>query len=255
MVEPAVQELWREYAADPSKEARDKLLVYYAPLVKYVASRVITGLPRSVELGDLMSYGWFGLIDAIGRFDPAAGNKFETYAMQRIRGSVLDGLRASDWAPRTVRQSARAIETAMMRLEGTLARTPTEAELAEELSVTVERLRTMLTQVSNAGVAALDDVVGSSDGGRETVSLIDVLADRGEGPGGVYERQELKELLGRALDGMPEREKWVIALYYFEHFTLADIGRVLGVTESRVSQIHTKAMMHLRVFFNRNLVD
>jgi RNA polymerase sigma factor for flagellar operon FliA len=250
-----IDDLWDQYRDEPSKAARDKLLVYYAPLVKYVATRVVSGLPRSIELGDLMSNGWFGLMEAISRFDASTGNKFESYAMQRIRGAILDGLRANDWAPRTVRQSARAIETAMARLEAVLARTPTEEELAEELGVTVDRLRTMLTQVSNTGVAALDEVVGSSDGTGEPVSLIDVLADQGEGPGGIFERKELKALLSRALDGMPEREKWVVALYYFEHFTLADIGRVLGVTESRVSQIHTKAMMHLRLYFGRHLPD
>src|SRR3954463_12345697 len=138
--ETTVAELWERYSEDPSKEARDRLLVYYAPLVKYVASRVVSGLPRSIELGDLMSHGWFGLIDAVGRFDPSAGNKFETYAMQRIRGAILDGLRASDWAPRTVRQNARSIEKAMAQLEASLSRTPTEDELAAELGVGVERL-------------------------------------------------------------------------------------------------------------------
>ena len=139
---------------------RDRLLVYYAPLVSYVASRVISGLPRSVELGDLVSHGWFGLIDAIGRFDPDTGNKFEPYAMHRIRGAILDGLRASDWAPRAVRQNARSIEAAMARLEASLGRVPTEDELAGELGVSTRRLQSMLTQVSNAGIAALDDVVG-----------------------------------------------------------------------------------------------
>ena len=247
----SVQGLWRAYRDDPTQAQRDRLLVYYSPLVTYVASRMIGGLPRSVELADLIGHGWFGLIDAIGRFDPDTGNKFEPYAMHRVRGAILDGLRAGDWAPRAVRQSARSIESAMARLEATLHRTPTEEELAQELGITTRRLQSMLTQVSNAGIGALDDVVGHSD--REPISLVDLLADQREGPGGAVERQELKELLGRALDGMPEREKWVVALYYFEHFTLAEIGEVLGVTESRVSQIHTKAMMHLRLFFRREL--
>jgi RNA polymerase sigma factor FliA len=247
----SVGDLWRAYRNDPSQAGRDRLLVCYAPLVSYVASRLINGLPRSVELGDLVSHGWFGLIDAIGRFDPDTGNKFEPYAMHRIRGAIIDGLRAGDWAPRAVRQNARSIERAMAGLGATLHRAPTEDELAAELGVSVRRLQSMLTQVSNAGVAALDNVVGLSD--REHISLVDLLADQGEGPGGAVERQELKQLMGQALDGLPERERWVVALYYFEHFTLAEIGEVLGVTESRVSQIHTKAMMHLRVFFRRQL--
>ena len=247
----AVEALWRAYRGDPSPAHRDRLIVYYAPLVTYVASRVASGLPRNVELGDLVSHGWFGLLDAIGRFDPDTGNKFEPYAMHRIRGAILDGLRSTDWAPRAVRQNARSIEAAMARLEAGRGRVPSEEELAGELGVSTRRLQSMLTEVSNAGIAALDDVVGLSD--REPISLGDLLADPGESPGGAFERQELKALLGEALDGMPEREKWVVALYYFEHFTLAEVAKVLGVTESRVSQIHTKAMMHLRLFFRQRL--
>jgi RNA polymerase sigma factor for flagellar operon FliA len=251
VADAAVEALWRAYRVDPSPAHRDRLIVYYAPLVSYVASRVASGLPRNVELGDLVSHGWFGLLDAIGRFDPDTGNKFEPYAMHRIRGAILDGLRSTDWAPRAVRQHARSIESAMARLEAGQGRVPSEEELAGELGVSTRRLQSMLTEVSNAGIAALDDVVGLSD--REPISLGDLLADPGESPGGAFERQELKALLGEALDGMPEREKWVVALYYFEHFTLAEVAEVLGVTESRVSQIHTKAMMHLRLFFRERL--
>jgi RNA polymerase sigma factor for flagellar operon FliA len=248
-----VDELWTEYAATRRKELRDQLLVYYAPLVKYVASRLASGLPQNVEQADLVSNGWFGLIDAVDRFDPSRGNKFETYAMQRIRGAILDELRSNDWVPRSVRQKARAIEKAMAKLEARLGRTPSEAELAEELDVPVSQLNAMFTQISNAGVVALDEVLGGERG--DSVALVDTLADTAEGPVGQYERHELKQILAEGINAMSDREKWVLMLYYFERFTLADIGRVLNVTESRVCQIHTKAVMQLRLYLNRRLSD
>jgi RNA polymerase sigma factor for flagellar operon FliA len=254
--EQRVDELWTEYVATKRKELRDQLLVYYAPLVKYVASRLASGLPQNVEQADLVSNGWFGLIDAVDRFDPSRGNKFETYAMQRIRGAILDELRSNDWVPRSVRQKARAIEKAMGKLEARLGRTPSETELAEELEVPLTQLNAMFTQISNAGVVALDEVLGGAGGDRgDAVALIDTLADTAEGPVGQYERHELKQILAAGINAMSDREKWVLMLYYFERFTLADIGRVLNVTESRVCQIHTKAVMQLRLYLNRRLSD
>lgn len=254
--EQRVDGLWEQYAATKKKEVRDKLLVYYAPLVKYVASRLAAGLPQNVEQADLVSNGWFGLIDAVDRFDPTRGNKFETYAMQRIRGAILDELRSNDWVPRSVRQKARTIEKAMAKLEAALGRTPTEAELADELEIPVGQLHGMFTQISKAGVVALDEVLGGGNGDRgDVVTLVDTLADASEGPVGQYERNELKQILAAGINAMSDREKWVLMLYYFERFTLADIGRVLNVTESRVCQIHTKAVMQLRLYLNRRLND
>ena len=254
--EQPVDELWRQYAVTKRKDLRDQLLVYYAPLVKYVASRLAAGLPQNVEQADLVSNGWFGLIDAVDRFDPSRGNKFETYAMQRIRGAILDELRSNDWVPRSVRQKARSIEKAMAKLEARLGRTPSEAELASELEVPLAQLNAMFTQISNAGVVALDEVLGGAGGDRgDAVALVDTLADSAEGPVGQYERHELKQILAAGINSMSDREKWVLMLYYFERFTLADIGRVLNVTESRVCQIHTKAVMQLRMYLNRRLSD
>jgi RNA polymerase sigma factor for flagellar operon FliA len=251
-----VDGLWEQYAATKRKEIRDKLLVYYAPLVKYVASRLAAGLPQNVEQADLVSNGWFGLIDAVDRFDPTRGNKFETYAMQRIRGAILDELRSNDWVPRSVRQKARTIEKAMAKLEASLGRTPTEPELAAELEIPLPQLHSMFTQISKAGVVALDEVLGGAGGDRgDVVALVDTLADASEGPVGQYERTELKQILAAGINAMSDREKWVLMLYYFERFTLADIGRVLNVTESRVCQIHTKAVMQLRLYLNRRLND
>jgi RNA polymerase sigma factor for flagellar operon FliA len=254
-VEQRTEQLWEEYAQTRRKDIRDQLLVYYAPLVKYVASRLAAGLPQNVEQSDLVSNGWFGLIDAVDRFDPGRGNKFETYAMQRIRGAILDELRSNDWVPRSVRQKARAIEKAMAKLEGKLGRTPTEAELATEIDVPVSQLHSMFTQISNAGLVALDEVLGGGGERGDALTLVDTLADTSDGPLGHVERSELKQILAAGINGMGDREKWVLMLYYFEKFTLADIGRVLNVTESRVCQIHTKAVMQLRMYLNRRLSD
>ncbi len=250
-----VEELWQEYVVTHDQGIRNQLLVYYSHLVKYVASRLASSLPQNVEHADLVSNGFFGLVDAVDRFDPSLGNKFETYAMQRIRGAILDELRSNDWVPRSVRQKHRTIEKALAKLEGDLGRTPTEAELAEEAGMTINQLHHAFTQISNAGLVALDEVVTSASSRSESVALIDTLPDRSDGPSGQYERREMKEILADAIDSMGDREKWVLLLYYFERFTLADIGKVLNVTESRVCQIHTKAVMQLRLHLQRRLSD
>jgi len=211
--------------------------------VKYVAGRVAVGLPQNVEQADLVSYGIFGLIDAIEKFDPARGFKFETYAISRIRGAILDELRSMDWVPRSVRAKGRAVERAFSKLEAELKRSPTDAELAEELDMTDQQLRQVLGQLSLTGVAALDEMLGDRN---DANTLGDTLADTNDGPGQLFERSELSDQLASAIGRMPEREKLVLGLYYFENLTLAQIGEVLGVTESRVSQIHTKAVLQLR---------
>jgi len=240
-----VSRLWADYKGTAARPERDRLILHYAPLVKYVASRVAVGLPQNVDHADLVSYGIFGLIDAIEKFDPDRGFKFETYAIARIKGAILDELRAIDWVPRSIRAKARAIEKAYQKLEGSLHRTPTDSELAAELQLTEEELGRTLTQISSAGVAALDEVVAGAERG-DSATLGDTIADRGEGPALRYESQEMKVILANAITGLPEREKIVLSLYYYESLTLAEIGRILGVTESRVCQIHTKAVIHLR---------
>jgi len=239
------QRLWATYKSSGLQVDRDRLILVYAPLVKYVASRVAVGLPQNVEQGDLVSYGMFGLIDAIEKFDLERGFKFETYAIARIRGAILDELRSIDWVPRSVRAKARALEQAYAKLENELRRTPTEAEIAIELDLTDDQLQTTLSQISFIGLAALDEVMGGGDRG-ESMTLGDTVADAGEGPVAAFEIVEMKQILADAVSGMPEREKLVLTLYYYEGLTLAEIGRVLGVTESRVCQIHTKAVFQLR---------
>lgn len=237
--------LWDRFTAHGHRDDRDRLILVYAPLVKYVAGRVAAGLPANVEQADLVSYGMFGLIDAIEKFEPERGFTFETYAIARIRGAILDGLRAIDWVPRSVRAKARALERAYGTLENQLHRNPTEAEIAEALDLTDDQLQQTLSQVSFVGLAALDEVTGGGERGVVT-TLGDTLPDAHDGPPAVFEVAETKQILADAVDGMPDREKLVLTLYYYEGMTLAEIGRVLGVTESRVSQIHTKAVAQLR---------
>ena len=241
-----LNDLWARYQTKPTGRIRDSLILHYSPLVKYVASRVAVGLPQNVEQADLVSYGMFGLIDAIDKFELGRGFKFETYAISRIKGAILDELRSIDWVPRSVRAKVRGIEKAYSKLEAKLGRTPTDAEVAKELGWTDAQFQQTLSQISTVGLAALDEilVVGGERG--EALTLGDTIADASHGPMGAFEVAELRQLLATAINTMPEREKIVLTLYYYENLTLSEIGRVLGVTESRVCQIHTKAVLQLR---------
>lgn len=240
-----IDRLWSQYKDSGSRRARDQLIVHYSPLVKYVAGRVAVGLPQNVDQADLVSYGLFGLIDAIDKFEPERGFKFETYAISRIKGNILDELRAIDWVPRSVRAKARQIEKAYAKLEAQHHRAPSEDELAQELDMSREQLQTSLSKISFVGVVALDEFVGGGD--RDgSATLGDTIATADEGPGDLFEVAEMRGLLGESINRLPEREKVVLTLYYYEGLTLAKIGEVLGVTESRVCQIHTKAILQLR---------
>jgi len=243
----AITGLWAEYKQTASREARDRLIVHYSPLVKYVAGRVSVGLPQNIEQADLVSYGIFGLIDAIEKFDPARKIKFETYAIARIKGAIIDELRSIDWVPRSVRAKARSVERAYAKLENQLLRTPSDEEVADELGISPAELQAIFRQISFVGVVALDEMLSSGSGERgESTTLGDTIPDKGEGPVAQFEGEEQKQLLATAINRLGEREKMVLVLYYYEGFTLAQIGEVLGVTESRVCQIHTKAVLQLR---------
>jgi RNA polymerase sigma factor FliA len=241
-----IERLWASYKAEGTREVRDALILHYSPLVKYVAGRVAVGLPQSVEQADLVSYGIFGLIDAIDKFDLDRGFKFETYAIARIKGAILDELRSIDWVPRSVRAKARALEKAYAKLEALLHRTPTDDELATELGLSDDQLQNTLNQISFIGLVALDEMLSVGGERGDSVSVGDTVADSGEGPVAAYEVEEMRHILAEAINRMPEREKIVLTLYYYEGLTLAEIGQVLGVTESRVCQIHTKAVLQLR---------
>ncbi|HEX2423913.1 MAG TPA: RNA polymerase sigma factor WhiG [Actinomycetota bacterium] len=245
-VDDELAEVWHAFKGSAAVSAREKLILHYAPLVKYVASRVATGLPASVEQADLVSYGMFGLIDALEKFEPGRGNKFETYAIPRIKGAIIDELRAMDWVPRSVRFKQREIEKALADLESMLKRQPTESELAGRLGISRTELHQVVTQISFVSVLALDETVNVGQDRGEAVSLIDTLADKAFDPSTGMESQETRGLLAAAINSLSEREKIVVTLYYFEGLTLAEIGEILGVTESRVCQIHTKAVGVLR---------
>lgn len=241
-----VDALWERYKETSTRALRDQLIVHYSPLVKYVAGRVAVGLPQSVDQADLVSYGVFGLIDAIEKFEPARGFRFETYAISRIKGAIMDELRSIDWVPRSVRTKSRAIETALTQFEMKHHRAPTDEELAEALDVSVAKLQQMLGQISFVGMAALDELFSVGPDRGDTMTLGDTLADPDDGPLALFESVELRERLREALTRLPERERTVLGLYYYEGLTLAQIGDVIGVTESRVCQIHSKAVLQLR---------
>jgi RNA polymerase sigma factor for flagellar operon FliA len=242
-----VQTLWLEYSRTRDQAIRDRLILTYAPLVKYVAGRLGSGLPAHVDEGDLVSYGLLGLINAIERFDPTRDIKFETYAISRIKGAIIDELRALDWVPRSVRSRARDIERAIAELEAKLGRAPDDDEIAAKVGITTEELEDSLTEISRSSIAALDELWTMSGDGGDQVSLLDTIEDiDGPNPQDALQQTELREALGEAIARLPEREKLVVTLYYYEELTLREIGEVLGVTESRVSQLHTKAILRLK---------
>jgi RNA polymerase sigma factor for flagellar operon FliA len=245
--EVELRDLWRRYKDQGDNTARERLVVAYSPMVKFVAGRLGAGLPSHVEDADLISYGLVGLIGAIERFEPERGIKFETFAMTRIRGAIIDELRSLDWVPRSVRSRAREIEQVQAKLEHELQRAPTEAELAAKLNMTEEELQGALLEIANSSVYALDELWTVSDSSGDQVSLLDTIADDGAAdPQEALATTEVKDRLTEAIGGLPEREQLVVALYYYENLTLREIGEVLGVTESRVSQLHTKAVMRLK---------
>jgi RNA polymerase sigma factor for flagellar operon FliA len=245
--ETALRELWHDFKATGEGQLRERLILHYSPLVKYVAGRVGVGLPPNIEQADLVSYGIFGLIDAIEKFDLDRAIKFETYAISRIKGAIIDELRAIDWIPRSVRYKAREVEKAYAALESKLHRTPTEAEVAGELGISLDELHTIFSQVSFVNVIALDELLNVGGERGDKLSLVDTLEDtKAEDPVEAFETEETKFLLSRAINTLPEREKIVVTLYYYEGLTLAEIGQVLGVTESRICQMHTKAVLQLR---------
>jgi RNA polymerase sigma factor for flagellar operon FliA len=242
-----LRDLWRRYKSTGDQRARERLVVAYSPLVKYVSGRMASGLPAHVEEADLISYGLVGLISAIERFDIEREIKFETYAITRIKGAIIDELRSLDWVPRSVRARAREIEKANSKLEHRLQRAPTDEEMAVELELTVEEFQDALLQISNSSVAALDELWTVSDASGDQVSLLDTLQDPGApDPAQLMDATELKDRVADAIARLPEREKLVVALYYYENLTLREIGEVLGVTESRISQLHTKAVLRLK---------
>ncbi|MBM3269112.1 MAG: FliA/WhiG family RNA polymerase sigma factor [Candidatus Sericytochromatia bacterium] len=244
-------ELWQKYAANPDPKTREKLILQYAPLVRYVVGRLAVTLPPTIDQEDLYGYGLIGLIQAVEKFSLDRGVKFETYAIIRIRGAILDELRSQDWVPRSVRSRTRDVSEAMQALEAELGRPATEEELAGKLGVSAADLAHIMAQETSPFLS-LDELVQVSDDGQ-SITWLDTMADDRPGPAAMLEEQEFREQLAAAIDALPEREKILLALYYQEGLTLKEIGLVLKVSESRVCQLHTQAALRLRTWINRYL--
>ncbi|TVQ39952.1 MAG: RNA polymerase sigma factor WhiG [Spirochaetaceae bacterium] len=246
LAEKTEEELWQLYRDTRNPDIREMLVKQYAPLVKYVAGKVAVGMPHNVEFDDLVGYGVFGLFDAIEKFDPDKHVKFKTYAVTRIRGAIFDELRSIDWVPRSVRQKTREIEEAVRRLEASLGRSATDEEVARDLGITIKEFEKLMIKISGTSILSLNDVWYTGDD-NDKVSIADSIeSPRSLNPDVIVEKGEIKRVIVDAIQELPEKEKTVLVLYYYEDLTLKEIGQVLEVTESRVSQLHTKAIMRLR---------
>ncbi len=241
-----VQRKWEAYQHSKDPDVRQDLLNHYLPLVRNVAGRMALGFPKSVELSDLISTGVIGLIEALKNFDPERGVKFETFAVPRIRGAILDELRSLDWVPRSTRAKAREIDRSTVKLENKLGRVPTKAELADDMKITPNELLAALEDVSGTTLLSLDELVYREEDNRQVPRVETLESPQNESVLGDIERQELRAYLINAISSLSEQEKLVIALYYYEELTLREIGEVMSISESRVSQIHTKSVGKLR---------
>ncbi|MBL7032634.1 MAG: FliA/WhiG family RNA polymerase sigma factor [Candidatus Delongbacteria bacterium] len=237
--------VWVEFGKTQDPALKEKLLVRYLPLVKIIASRMKISLPNSVTLDDLVGAGTMGLINSVEHFDPALGFKFETYAVPRIRGSILDGLRDFDWVPRSIRAKERQLSKAMLALEAELNRVPNDEELAARLELPLAEYYKMLDEVSATSLLSFDRPFTTDEG--QATNLYDVIENQhNDSPLDIMERKEIKALMIKLINSLPEQERLVMALYYYEELTLKEIGQVLDISESRVSQIHTKIIINLK---------
>jgi RNA polymerase sigma factor FliA len=240
------EELWQEYRKTRDPKIREAFIKQYAPLVKYVAGRVAVGMPNNVEFDDLVGFGVFGLIDAIEKYDTEKNVKFKTYAVTRIRGAIFDELRLIDWVPRSVRQKTREVETTISSLEAQLGRTASDQEIASAMGLDESEYMKVIQKISGTSIISLNDLWYSGDE-NDKVSIGDSIESPSSlNPDVMVVNEEIRRVIVDAINELPEKEKKILVLYYYEDLTLKDIGRVLQVTESRVSQLHTKAVLHLR---------
>jgi RNA polymerase sigma factor FliA len=246
LTEKTEDELWKSYRKTRDSSIRNRLIKQYLPLVKYVAGKLAVGMPQNVEFDDLVSYGVIGLFDAIEKFDPGKHVKFKTYAVTRVRGAIFDQLRQLDWVPRSIRQKTRELEDAVRRLEAQLGRAATDQEIARELGVNEKEFERLILKISGTTVLSLNDVWYAGEE-NDRMSIGDSIeSPQSRNPDSIVEKQEVKRVIVEAINELPDKEKKVLVLYYYEDLTLKEIGAVLGVTESRISQLHTKAIMRLR---------
>ena len=240
------QELWERYKKEQSADIREYFIVKYAPLTKYVAGKISNSLPSRVEFEDIVGYGVFGLLDAIDKYDPDKGVQFNTYAVNRIRGAIYDELRSIDWVPRSIRQKTRQVEETTPDLEAKLGRSATNEEIAKSMGMTVADYDDLLLKISNSSIVSLTSTRYQNDT-NDTTAVGDTLeAPNAYNPDVIVEQEEIKKIVIKAINELPEREKNVLIMYYYEDMTLKEIGKVLNVTESRVSQIHTSANIKLK---------
>lgn len=240
------EELWVEYRNTKSPQLRDAFIRQYMPLVKYVAGKISVGMPGSVEFDDLVGFGQFGLLDAINKYDPDKNVKFKTYAVTRIRGAIFDELRQIDWVPRSVRQKSREIEDTIVSLESRLGRTATDDEISNAMGITLSEYHKTVMKVSGTSILSLNDVWYSGDD-SDRVSIGDSIESPSSmNPDVIVEREEVRRVIIEAINELPEKEKMVLVLYYHEDLTFKEIGTVLEVSESRISQLHSNANLHLR---------
>ncbi len=240
------EELWKNYKKTKDLRIREHFVNQYAPLVKYVAGKIAIGMPQNVDFDDLVGYGVFGLLDAIEKFDPTKDIKFKTYAVTRIRGAIYDELRSIDWVPRSVRQKAKELERVIGKLENRLGRAARDDEIAKELGISSKELHTLILKISGASILSLSDVWYVGDESDKVSVMETIESPKSLNPDVIVEREEIKNIIVQAISDLPDKEKKVLILYYYEDLTLKEIGEVLQVTESRISQLHTKAIMRLR---------
>jgi RNA polymerase sigma factor for flagellar operon FliA len=237
-----MDKVWQTYVINKNPSTKEKLIIHYAPLVKFVAGRLVMHIGQHVEYDDLIGYGVFGLIDAIEKFDIEKGVKFETYASLRIRGAIIDNIRKLDWVPRTLRQKNKQVDQAFSQLEEQLGRTPTDQELADKLALTLEETQDLMRKSSVLGLVSLDDYLEQN---YET-SFNNLTSTQQDSPESHAEKSERQNMLADAINKLSDKEKLVVTLYYFEDLTLKEISSIMKVSESRVSQIHSKAVLRLQ---------
>jgi len=248
---PELAAAWRRYKEHGDAAARDAIINQYAYLVKITAGRVVGSLPPTLERDDLVSAGVVGLIKAVDQFDVRRQVKFETYAIALIRGAILEMLREQDWVPRSIRERVKVLEKTYLALETSLGRPPTEHEVARELNMTLDEFNKLLMDTGRTTLISLDDLLVGSEG-SERLHLADVIHDESAAPAAEVEMREMKRTLAAAIDRLPERERMVIALYYYEGLTFKEIGKILRISESRVYQLHTQAVIRLRGYLQRD---
>ncbi len=252
----AQRDAWTRYKETGDARAREQLILEHAPLVKYVAGRMAIGLPPNVEVDDLISFGIFGLLDAIEKFDPGRGVKFETYAISRIRGAILDGLRATDWIPHSVRRRVKELERTYQALEQRLGRLVTDEEVARAMGIAVAELYVLLGEVNRLSIVSLDDLWPGDENPENNLQPVETIEDKTSPNPELYaHRQERKRVMAEAIERLPEKERLVVTLYYYEGLTAKEISQVLGVSQSRISQLHGKALLRLRAWLGRDRDD